>query len=279
MSNNAFVGGFSGLSVILLQPLEILKVTLILNPTQKVAVHNTSRSVSSLYTGMKLIYRMGGIRGFYKGLFPASIESVTGAAIYFQTLHELNKVSRYSGLSGSKADFMSSAVARMVATVMTNPVAVIRTRAQVPGCIGYNSVFNGARKIYSTEGARGFLKGTVPAMLKDAPFAGLYYALMNITKDQLKPLNLSASTSTMTAGMVAGMIATSITHPLEVLRTIAQVDSNNKQDGLFTKLNQIWGKDGVKGLTKGLAPRLLKKPLANTISFAMFEIAKKESKE
>jgi len=35
MSNNAFVGGFSGLSVILLQPLEILKVTLILNPTQK----------------------------------------------------------------------------------------------------------------------------------------------------------------------------------------------------------------------------------------------------
>jgi hypothetical protein len=277
MSNNAFVGAFSGLSVVLLQPLEILKVTLIVNPTQKLASHNASRQVSSLATGVKLIYQMGGLRGFYKGLFPASVESVAGAAVYFQTLHSFNKTSKYMGLHGSKADFATSAAARMVATVMTNPFAVIRTRLQIPGFTGYSNVFDGARKIYASEGSRGFLKGVAPAIVKDAPFAGLYYALMNITKEHLKPLNLSNSSSTMTAGMIAGMIATSVTHPLEILRTMAQVDSKKQQDGYFSRLSSILGQDGVKGLTKGLAPRLLKKPLANTLAFAMFEVAKKES--
>jgi solute carrier family 25 protein 38 len=226
-----------------------------------------------------MIYQMGGIRGFWKGLSPALLEMVSGTAVYFQILQKLNSSFKDMGVSSKKTDFMSSGIARVASTYICVPLAVIRTRVQMPGFTDYTNVFDGFRKIYAQEGVRGFFRGPVPSMVKDGLFMGFYYALMNEAKVHLKPLKLEPTANTMVAGMTAGVIATIVTHPFEIIRTMAQADSSVKvkKDGVMRRLNKIWKREGISGLSKGLGPALVKKPLANAMTFTLFEFFKSKS--
>lgn len=78
-----------------------------------------------------------------------------------------------------------------------------------------------------------------------------------------------------TAGMLSGVLSTAITHPFELIRARLQIYGlTQKHDSLHEHMimrelkmlhqNGDW--------FKGLTPRLLKKPLANTITFLMFEL-------
>lgn len=75
--------------------------------------------------------------------------------------------------------------------------------------------------------------------------------------------------------MTAGIISTFITHPFEIIRTNIQVhinfhqnEASHKEDSIIKQLNKL-NKQGK--LFDGVAPRLVKKPLANTLAFLLFE--------
>jgi solute carrier family 25 protein 38 len=273
--SDALVGAFSGfLTGVILQPLEIIKVCLIVNPTRLAAIADANFLTAS-YSTIKMVHQIEGIKGFWKGLSPALLEMVFGSAVYFETLYTLTHNFNYLHFKGAHSDFWASSIARTTSSFLSNPFAVIRTRSQLPGFSDYSSVWDGIKKIKAQEGIRGFFKGSVPCMLKDAPFAGLYFAFMNMAKIYLQPLHLSSPTNTMAAGMIAGMIATGITHPFEVVRTVIQADlSTNYEVGVAKRLAVIYQQEGLKGYMKGLAPRLVKKPLANAMTFTLFEIVK-----
>jgi hypothetical protein len=73
--------------------------------------------------------------------------------------------------------------------------------------------------------------------------------------------------------MIAGMISTSLTHPFEIVRAEIQsyVLTNNeaaassirRQVSLLFKTGEAF---------RGLAPRVIKKPLSNTLAFVLFEL-------
>jgi hypothetical protein len=70
------------------------------------------------------------------------------------------------------------------------------------------------------------------------------------------------------------MMATAITHPFEIIRaklqTIGLYQKHEFSDHLIiAELKKLKSKGGW---TNGLAPRLIKKPIANTLTFLMFEI-------
>lgn len=78
----------------------------------------------------------------------------------------------------------------------------------------------------------------------------------------------------MISGIVSGMLATSITHPFEIIRaklqTIGLYEKHSYSEHMiFGELKKMV-KEG--GWIRGLAPRLVKKPIANTLTFLMFEI-------
>jgi len=273
--NDAVLGAFSGfITGVILQPLEIIKVCLIVKPVQ-VSTTANSNFLSGSYSTAKLIYQLEGIKGFWKGLSPAILEMVCGSAIYFHILHHLNKRLQLMGGKGAHSDFASSALARATSAYLCNPLAVIRTRIQMPGFTDYTNVRDGIMKIYQRDGIRGYFLGCVPSILKDAPFAGLHYSFMNVTKKYLKPLQLSQVANTMTSGIIAGMVATAITHPLEIVRTAVQAEPSNSKryqnQGVVQIMTHLWNQEGMKGFARGLAPRLIKKPLANAMAFTLFE--------
>jgi hypothetical protein len=75
------------------------------------------------------------------------------------------------------------------------------------------------------------------------------------------------------AGITSGMISTAITHPFEIIRARIQtgglIEYHTADEHLIIKEIKLFVRYG--GCFKGLAPRLMKKPLYNTLTFYLFE--------
>jgi hypothetical protein len=81
----------------------------------------------------------------------------------------------------------------------------------------------------------------------------------------------------MISGMIAGFFATMSSHPFEIIRARMQVNKiinskENKCDGVVEGIKNIYQSEGLAGYARGLTPRLIKKPLVNTLTFVMFEV-------
>lgn len=72
--------------------------------------------------------------------------------------------------------------------------------------------------------------------------------------------------------MIAGMISTSLTHPLEIVRAEIQSYIFTQNEMAVGSINrQIRGLFKSGEAFRGLAPRVIKKPLTNTLAFILFE--------
>ena len=282
LPSDALAGAASGFLIgTFLQPLEIVKVFSIVNPMHLATIEQANFRTSFLIS-IKLIYQAEGLKGFWRGLVPALLRLAAGSAVYFEVLNRLNLQLKNLDFTGVKSDFLSSSLARITSSFVCNPLTVIKTRFEMIGFNEYNNLFDAFKKIQKQEGLKGFFKGSAACMLRDGPFAGLYFAILNLTKYQLAPLNFSSASNTMTAGMVAGIIATTMTHPFEVLRTRLQVDMPSSKcykygydyGNIYQGLYRIWSREGMAGFGRGLLPRLMKKPLSNALTFTFFEIFK-----
>lgn len=280
-TNSLYIGALTGLLIgIALQPLEILKTNLIINPNKSQNLEKSNPFKSTVYVA-KEVYNAEGIKGFWRGLFPALSKLTISAGLYFFLLNKMeNTLTKF--FKNSKKDqqhFISSSLARALSGVITNPIQVVRTRFEVIGFTQYKNTFDGFQKIYNKEGMRGFASGIIPTALRDAPFAGIYFTIYVRTKRFLEEKageNLNLLTKSFIAGMIAGIIATILTNPFDIIRARMQYATFIKEEGKKYKsvkdgVIKIYSNEGLHGFMKGLGPRLLRKPLSNSLSFVIFE--------
>jgi hypothetical protein len=74
------------------------------------------------------------------------------------------------------------------------------------------------------------------------------------------------------SGIISGMIATALTHPFEIIRARLQTQGLTEKHE-FTEHLILFELKKMRqrgGWAKGLAPRLFKKPIANTLTFLIF---------
>jgi len=280
LSISAVSGAASGFAIgTLLQPLEIIKLCLIVNPPQ-MALPKKINFAQSFYLSSRYVYQIEGVKGFWKGLSPALLRTGASSSIYFHFLEVFQK--KFSQLENNRriSDFASSSSARAFSTVLCNPLMVLKTRMELPGSnFNYRGIDDAASKIYRQEGLKTFFKGSGACVLRDVPFAGIYYTILNASKEKLADFNIKAPANTMISGMLAGLIATTVTHPFEIARTHLQVrrpgdirDSIIKSNGTFGILFNVLKNEGTIGLFKGLQARLARKPLSNALTFTLFEV-------
>nr|XP_023025101.1 mitochondrial folate transporter/carrier-like [Leptinotarsa decemlineata] len=130
-----------------------------------------------LYDGMVdclvKIYKLDGVRGYYKGLVPG-IFGVSHGAIQFMVYEELKKLysSYYNQPLSSKlgtVEYLTfAATSKLVAAAMTYPYQVVRARLQNQH-YSYDGAWHCVNQTARYEGWRGFYKGLGTNLIRVTP--------------------------------------------------------------------------------------------------------------
>ncbi|KAK9477329.1 mitochondrial carrier domain-containing protein [Lipomyces japonicus] len=206
--------------------------------------------------------------------------------------------------------FVTGAVAGAVATTVTYPLDLLRTRFAAQGGGGggggrrgshhdervYKSLAHAIQQIYNQERLSGFFRGLRPAVSQIVPYMGFFFATYEPCKrvidqqllaDKHHDSYLQASkmidfSSEALAGMVAGTISKTGVFPLDVIRKRMQVQGPtrtlyilksipNYPNSIMACVKTIIAHEGVRGLYRGLMVSLLKAAPNSAITMWMFE--------
>ncbi|TIA90679.1 hypothetical protein E3P99_01423 [Wallemia hederae] len=243
------------------QPLEVCKTTL-----------SAQRSLS-MRQAIALIYSRGGLAGFYQGLIPwAWIEASTKGAVLLFTAAEIEKYSVTAGVSPAAAGLlggMGGGIAQAYATMgfcTCMKTAEITRHKEAASGITPPSTWKVFGDIYRAEGIAGINKGVNAVALRQMTnwgsrmgFARLSETLIRKARGKTdgEKLNLTDKIASATFG---GALAT-WNQPIEVVRVEMQsmsksADVANKPKGVFGTLGYIYQENGVKGLYRGVSPRI-----------------------
>ncbi|KAF9004658.1 mitochondrial carrier protein RIM2 [Cyathus striatus] len=141
------------------------------------------RGTGSLGTITK-IWREEGVRGFYKGL-SASYLGVTEGTIQWVLYERLKKLSGAGKDNGGVAEWLgmlgSAGTAKCVASLITYPHEVIRTRLRQPvqpnGLPKYTGLAQTLRLVIAEEGARALYGGLSAHLMRVVPNAAVMYSI------------------------------------------------------------------------------------------------------
>ncbi|CAH8568690.1 unnamed protein product [Schistosoma mattheei] len=170
---------------------------------------------------------------------------------------------------------------------LTQPLDVIKIRFQLQvedikpsGKSYYTGLLQAFIRIYKEEGVYGLWKGHVPAQFLSITFCGAqfgsFYAIENLLTNQINLSSSSGWLHDMIAGSVTGLIASTLSEPLDVMRTrlIAQ-GKNQVYSGFLCGMRHLIHEEGLLGLWRGLGPCLISVVPQTTVYFTVYEQLKR----
>ncbi|XP_010286658.1 PREDICTED: solute carrier family 25 member 43-like, partial [Phaethon lepturus] len=123
---------------------------------------------------------------------------------------------------------MAGSLAGMVATIVTYPTDVIKTRLIVQNRLepSYEGILHAFYKIYHQEGLLALYRGVSPAILGAVPFsAGSFFVYINLDKIWQEPIVHFTPLQNFINGCVAAGVAQTLSFPFETVKRKMQVQS------------------------------------------------------
>ncbi|KAA8491477.1 Solute carrier family 25 member 36-A [Porphyridium purpureum] len=177
------------------------------------------------------------------------------------------------------ASLMAGALGGTVASCVTCPLEVVKTKLQSSGEQQHGrSVFTLARQIMLQDGARGFFRGLAPTVIGIIPARGTYFWAYATTKTFLVDFSFESdsrhenassqgASSKQTdsegspfvhvlAGASASFASNTVTNPIWLVKTRMQLQAGQASGGYSSyghAVQQILKEEGVRGFFKGLA--------------------------
>lgn len=185
-------------------------------------------------------------------------------------------------LPDAAESFISGASAGAVATTVTYPLDLLRTRFAAQGRRKvYSSLWVAVRNIKRDEGFRGFFRGLGPGLAGIAPFMGIFFATYERLRLAFGGLNLPWGSGEATAGIVASIVAKTSVFPLDLVRKRIQIQGPTRAMYAYGQmpeyksalhaLRSIVRMEGFRGLFKGLPISLIKAAPASAITVWTYE--------
>ncbi|KAI8988924.1 mitochondrial carrier domain-containing protein [Pilobolus umbonatus] len=292
-------------------PFDRLKVYLITQTSFKPNTQSASaKNQSTILTGLKNIYKQGGVRGFFVGNGLNVIKIVPESAIKFYVFETAKSVLAELTHSEDKnaipvgARFVAGGIAGLCAQFCIYPVETLKTRIMssmvVPDQHSQQSdalktkqknlILKTARGMYNAHGLRGFWPGLTVSLLGVFPYQALdmgiyetlkvtYLQYMNSQKDD-EGRGKSPNVLVLWAcGMASGSIGATSVYPLNMIRTRMQAQGTAAHPYVYSSawdaVQQTFHRDGVRGFYKGLGPTLFKVIPSVSISYAVYEFSKR----
>lgn len=168
------------------------------------------------------------------------------------------------------------------------PITVMKVRFE-SNYYAYGSLASAARGIYLTEGFRGFFAGFGATAIRDAPYAGLYVYVYELSKAQLSGLamarmehgdggggsdgklsSLATLSINFSSGLAAGFGATLLTNPFDVMRTRMQLRPHLYRN-FWTAARRLYAEEGVRSFLDGVGLRIARKSISSAFTWSMYE--------
>eukprot|EP01117_Protostelium_nocturnum_P007099 TRINITY_DN2545_c0_g1_i2.p1 TRINITY_DN2545_c0_g1~~TRINITY_DN2545_c0_g1_i2.p1 ORF type:complete len:323 (-),score=37.60 TRINITY_DN2545_c0_g1_i2:336-1304(-) len=283
-------------AAIMLAPIDLVKTRL-----QFRTIEGTS--TKGIIDACKNVIQKEGIKGFARGLGPRLVYIVPSAAISFLCYERIISVLKnpelYGGYNSAIVPFVTVTFARLAGSLLRTPFDVVKQRLQIYGSISdkspqsrmYRNTYQAIIHIWKTERWRGLFNSVQSSVLRDTPYAAIYFSSYEFfkwtqskvvkspapfqfgsKKEKLGPINH------MFAGSLAGIVATTATIPFDVIKTRLQTQAifgEQKYKGVIHAAKTIWREEGYRGLSRGLSARILYITPAAGIIFSSYEQFKK----
>jgi solute carrier family 25 (mitochondrial thiamine pyrophosphate transporter), member 19 len=152
----------------------------------------------SLHQFALAMYRQKGIRAFYAGAAPASVQIMPYMGLNFAIYDSLTRGDKRS-LTSSMAGTLSGAVSKLI----VYPMDTVKKRLQVQSAFGaegsghrmYTGMSDCIVTMLRTEGVASLYRGLVPSILKTSMSSGLTFGLFRFTKNTLEAIQDWSSSS------------------------------------------------------------------------------------
>lgn len=273
-------------------PLDVIKIRL------QLQTHSMSDPLSHhgysgpIYKGtwgtFRSILRDEGLTALWKGNIPAELLYVSYGATQFSVYHRttsfLQDLPEAQRIPATAESFVSGAFAGGVATTLTYPLDLLRTRFAAQGTDRvYHGIVGGVRDIVSHEGPRGFFRGLPAAIIQIVPYMGLFFASYETLKLPLAGLQLPVGSGDAVAGVIASICSKTAVFPLDTIRKRLQVQGPTRARyvhtniplyrGVFAAFRLILQREGARGLYRGLPVALFKAAPASAVTMWTYERA------
>ncbi|KAG6444261.1 mitoferrin isoform X2 [Manduca sexta] len=169
------------------------------------------------------------------------------------------------GLSGCLASLMHDAV--------SNPAEVVKQRLQMLNS-PYRGVWECARHVYRTEGARAFYRSYGTQVAMNVPFQALHFVTYEWCQSIINPARKYDPRAHALSGAAAGALAAAATTPLDVCKTVLNTQESARAEGLAQAAAQVLRATGPLGFLKGVRPRVLYQMPATAICWLTYETFK-----
>ncbi|KAI0652898.1 mitochondrial carrier [Cubamyces menziesii] len=161
-------------------PIWVVKTRLQLDAHRPSEAHGARSFFGGSLGTIKQIFREEGIRGFYKGL-SASYLGVTEVTIQWTLYEQFKRLSEGRGGVQEWIGMVGGAgMSKCVATLITYPHEVIRTRLRQPlvdGKVKYTGLVQTLRLIVAEEGVRSLYGGLSAHLMRVIPNAAVMYSI------------------------------------------------------------------------------------------------------
>jgi len=259
-------GSISGVcSAVVLQPFDVVK-TRLQGFEQGILFKPTVRSAASE------IMSADGLSGFWRGIVPTMIRASIGPSIYFSTLDYFQGNREHQDYKARV--FLEGAFARGVAGFLLCPFTVVKTRFEWNKGAATLGTFRTLKLILKEEKFRGLFRGALPTLIRDVPSSGLYLVLY---QSVFKPRAIEGQHESLhpvlhlVSASAAALLASIATQPFDCIRTQLQLSKQN----LFQGVSTIYKQRGLAGFFAGSTLRLIRRPIAQGITWTVYEIIKK----
>ncbi|XP_025425812.1 calcium-binding mitochondrial carrier protein SCaMC-2-like isoform X1 [Sipha flava] len=234
---------------------------------------------SNITTCFKNMLKEGGKRGMWRGNGINVLKIAPESAFKFMAYEQAKRLIRGSRTKDLTIfeRFMAGSLAGGFSQSLIYPLEVLKTRLAIRKSNQYKGIFDCIQIMYYREGMRSFYRGYVPNLLGILPYAGIDLAVYETLKNNYiashnngekpgMPLLLACGTVSSTCGQVCS-------YPLALVRTRLQAPCLEGPDTrtMMSVFREIWLKEGVAGLYRGITPNFMKVAPAVSISYVVYE--------
>ncbi|XP_073051150.1 uncharacterized protein [Primulina eburnea] len=266
---HAFAGAMAGIVVSLcLHPMDTIKTVVQSCRADQKPLHYIGRSIIS----------ERGVTGLYRGISSNIVSSAPISAVYTFTYESVKRnllpllPKEYHSLAHCTAGGCASIATSFIFT----PSERVKQQMQVGS--HYRNSWNALIEVVKKGGLPSLYTGWGAVLCRNVPHSAIkFYTYESLKENMLPAAHSDAQANTLTTlvcGGLAGSIASLFTTPFDVVKTRLQTQvpgSMARYNGVFNTLTDIGKHEGLKGLYRGLTPRLVMYMIQGALFFASYE--------